>query len=207
MNNSERWLNWARRIQSIAQIGLEYAHNEYDVERNEKLIEIASEIMEHHTGESKNDIQKIYFNQKGYSTPKVDVRAAVVEDGKILLVKEKSDGKWALPGGWMDVGDTPAEAAVRETFEESGFNVEVKKIVGVYDANRASGPLELFHAVKIVYLCKLIDGEATPSFETTEVKFFPFDKLPVLSQNRTNQKHISDIKIHIEKSGSPTVFD
>ena len=135
------------------------------------------------------------------------MRAAIIKDEQILLVKESSDGKWAMPGGWMDVGDKPAEAAVREAYEESGFNVQVEKVIGVYDANRLSRPLDLFHAVKIVYLCRIINGKATTSFETTEVKFFNFNELPELSPNRTNHKHIADIKANLENPDVPTIFE
>ena len=112
-----------------------------------------------------------------------------------------------MPGGWMDVGDKPAEAAVREAFEESGFNVKPEKVVGIYDANRAPRPLELFHAVKIVFLCSIISGKATTSFETTEIKFFNLDDLPELSTNRTNQRHIADIKACLENPRIETFFE
>ena len=112
-----------------------------------------------------------------------------------------------MPGGWADVGDVPSEAAVREAWEESGFSVEPIKVVGVYDANRNPGPLEFFHAVKIVYLCKLLGGEAKVSSETSEVKFFSFEELPELSPNRTNMKHLSDIQKHLSDLSLPTEFD
>ena len=207
MNNPDKWLDWARRIQAIAQNQLEYSHSEYDIERGHKLTKIASEIIEQHTGQNSDEICEIYLDQKGYSTPRVDVRAAVIRDGLLLLVKESSDGKWAMPGGWMDVGDKPAEAAVREAYEESGFNVKVEKVIGVYDANRITRPLNLFHAVKIVYLCSIVDGKATTSFETTEVKFFDIDNLPELSPNRTNEQHIADIKAVLKNPEIPTVFE
>lgn len=207
MNKEIKWLEWARRIQAISQTGLEFAHNQYDIERNKKLVDIASEIIDHHSNLRSEEILEIFLNQKGYATPKLDVRTAVVKEDKLLLVKEISDGKWALPGGWADVGDVPSKAAVRETKEESGFNVEPIKVIGVYDANRNSGKLELFHAVKIIYLCKIIDGKPTPSFETPEVSFFDFGNLPPLSENRTNLRHIEHIKAHLQDSTHTTFFD
>lgn len=207
MNKNIKWLDWARRIQAISQTGLEFAHNEYDIERNKKLEKIAAEIISEHSNLGETEILQIFLNQKGYATPKVDVRTAIVKDEKLLLVKEVSDGKWAMPGGWADVGDIPSQAAIREAKEESGFDVEIIKVLGVYDANRKSGGLELFHAVKIVYLCKIIDGEATPSFETPEVKFFSINELPQLSENRTNIKHIDHIIAHLKDPNRPTDFD
>lgn len=207
MSDKIKLLDWARRIQAISQTGLEFANNEYDIERNKKLEKIAAEIISENSNLNTSELLNIFSNQKGYATPKVDVRTAIVKDDKILLVKEISDGKWAMPGGWADVGDVPSEAAIREAKEESGFDVEIIKVVGIYDANRNSGELELFHAVKIVYLCKIIDGKATPSFETPEVSFFDFNNLPPLSENRTNLRHIEHIKAHLKDSSHFTFFD
>lgn len=207
MSKEPKWLLWAREIQSLGQTGLAFASNNYEIERNKRIIELASEIISNHTNLDLEHTKKVLMSQPGYATPKVDVRAAVVEEGKILLVKEISDGKWAMPGGWADVGDVPSEAAVREAWEESGFSVEPIKVVGVYDANRNPGPLEFFHAVKIVYLCKLLGGEAKVSSETSEVKFFSFEELPELSPNRTNMKHLSDIQKHLSDLSLPTEFD
>jgi len=207
MNKEPKWLLWAREIQSLGQTGLAFASNNYEVERNKRIIELASEIIAEHTYLDLENTKKVFMNQPGYATPKVDVRAAVVHEKKILLVKEISDGKWAMPGGWADVGDIPSEAAVREAWEESGFIVKPLKVVGVYDANRNPGPLEFFHAVKIVYLCELTGGEASTSSETSDVRFFPFNELPELSPNRTNHKHLIDIQKHISDLNLPTFFD
>ncbi len=207
MNSEPKWLLWAREIQALGQTGLAFASNNYEIQRNKRILELASEIVAEYTNLDFTNTKKSLMNQPGYATPKVDVRAAVVHEKKILMVKEISDGKWAMPGGWADVGDIPSEAAVREAWEESGFNVEPLKVVGVYDANRNPGNLEFFHAVKIVYLCKLISGEATTSSETSEVKFFSFDELPELSTNRTNHKHINDIQKHVTDFERPTDFD
>ncbi|HET55703.1 MAG TPA: NUDIX domain-containing protein [Ignavibacteria bacterium] len=207
MSDKIKLLDWARRIQAISQTGLEFANNEYDIERNKKLEKIAAEIISENSNLNTSELLNIFSNQKGYATPKVDVRTAIVKVDKILLVKEISDGKWAMPGGWADVGDVPSEAAIREAKEESGFDVEIIKVVGVYDANRNSGELELFHAVKIVYLCKIIAGKPTPSFETPEVSFFDLNNLPPLSENRTNPRHIEHIKAHLSNPIQSTFFD
>jgi len=207
MGENNKWLDWARRIQAISQNELEYAKNEYDIERGNKLAALASEILSENSNQESEELLKIFLDQKGYATPRLDVRAAIIRDSKILLVKEATDGKWAMPGGWADVGDTPVEAAIREAKEESGFDVKPLKVIGVYDANRQSGPLELFQAVKIVYLCEIVSGEPSPSFETPEVRFFDLSELPELSHNRTNMKHIEHISAHLKDPTRITDFE
>lgn len=201
------WLAIAREIQQLAQTGLAFASNDYEKTRYERLTEIVSEIIESNTQLEKESVKKSLMNHPGYATPKIDVRAAVIEEGKILLVQETTDKLWAMPGGWADVGDIPSEVAIRETKEESGFDVIPKKVIGVYDANRLGGRLELFHAFKIVFLCELIGGDAKPSDETLDVKFFPLNELPAFSLNRTNMKHIEEIKLHLIDPNRKTYFD
>jgi len=123
-----RWLEWAREIQALSQTGITFAHNEYDVERNEKLAAIAAEIVDTYSQYEKENLVHDFLQQPGYATPKIDVRGAVVRDGAILLVKETMDGKWCMPGGWVDVGDAPASAVAREVWEESGFKVKPVKL-------------------------------------------------------------------------------
>ncbi len=208
MNNiSPKIMEWAREIQALAQTGLTYAPNHYEIERNKRLMEIASEMLSENSDLSREEVLDIFLQQQGYSTPKVDVRAAVIRDNKILLVKEISDGKWSMPGGWADVGDMPAKAAEREAKEESGFDVETKKVIGVFDANRNGRPMVFFHAVKIVYLCDIIGGKKNTSNETSDVQFFDFDNLPELSRNRTNFRHIEEIKLHLKNPERKTFFE
>jgi ADP-ribose pyrophosphatase YjhB (NUDIX family) len=202
-----KWLMIAREIQHLSQTGAAFAVTEYEKNRYKRLTEITAEIIEHHTDLEKESIQKVLMDHPGYATPKIDVRAAVIKDGKILLVQESTDQCWAMPGGWADVGNTPSEVAIRETKEESGFDVKPIKVIGVYDANRIGGRLELFHAFKIIFLCELISGEATPSDETLDVRFFDFNNLPPLSLNRTNEKHLNEIKLHLINPERKTFFD
>lgn len=202
-----KWLAIAREIQQLSQTGSAFAVTDYEKDRYKRLTEITAEIIEHHTILEKESLVKILMEQPGYATPKIDVRAAVVKDGKILLVQESTDNCWAMPGGWADVGDVPSEVASRECKEESGFDVKPIKVIGVYDANRVGGRLEFFHAFKIIFLCELLGGKATPSEETLDVKFFDFYKLPSLSLNRTNEKHINEIKLHLENPERKTYFD
>jgi ADP-ribose pyrophosphatase YjhB (NUDIX family) len=205
--NPPRWLEWAREIQAISQTGYHYAENEYQRERNRRLSEIAAEIISEYSHLAYTPLSEIFQAQIGYATPRVDVRGAVFQEGKLLLVRERQDGGWTMPGGWADVGDVPSEAAEREVWEEAGFRVKARKLVGVYDGNRLE-PLELFHAFKLVFLCELIEGTARPSSETSEVAFFSQHALPgILSGERTRPRHILDAFQSLKHPGCATVFD
>ncbi len=204
---SPKVLKWAREIQALAQTGLTYAPNHYEIERNKRLLEIVSEMLTENSELGKEEALSVFLRQQGYATPKVDVRAAVIKNNEILLVREISDGKWSMPGGWADVGDMPSEAAEREAKEESGFDVKAKKVIGVFDANRNGRPMVFFHAVKIVYLCEITGGKRSVSDETSDVQFFGFDNLPELSQNRTNKKHIDEIIKHLQHPERLTYFE
>ncbi len=205
--NTPQWLTWARAIQAISQIGLTYKKNHYDEENFNQLMDIAADMVAFHTQRTKEDLTENFLEQPGYATVKVDVRGAVVRDEKLLLVKERVDGKWTMPGGWADVGETPAESVAREVWEESGFKVKPTKIIAVLDANRQGRPLEFYHAFKIIFLCDILEGEATPSEETSEVDFFSFDDLPELSSNRTSLAHIKEIRAHIADPDRLAAFD
>jgi ADP-ribose pyrophosphatase YjhB (NUDIX family) len=202
-----RILEWAREIQALAQTGNHYATDDYQRERCRRLMEIAAEMIAGNIDVPFQSLLDSFRAQIGYATPKVDVRAAVFRDGKLLLVRERADGGWTMPGGWADVGDAPSLAAERETWEEAGFRVKARKVIGVYDANRL-GTLEVFHAFKIVFLCEVIDGEARPSKETSEVAFFAREEIPaVLSGERTHPRHIADAFASEENPDRATVFD
>jgi len=201
------WLSWAREIQAMGQTGLTYSATDYDTQRYQRLVEIAAEMVAHQTELAREPVLERFSIQPGYATAKVDVRGAVVQDGAILLVQERGDGRWCMPGGWADVGDMPSETVAREVLEESGYRVEPRKIVGVYDANRDGRPLEFFHAYKIVFLCDIVGGAPRLSNETAAVDFFDFDDLPPLSSSRTNERHLEDVRAHVEDQSRPAVFD
>jgi ADP-ribose pyrophosphatase YjhB (NUDIX family) len=206
-NMIPRWLEWAREIQALAQTGQTYALNDWQRQRYRRLMEISAEIINEHTHLPIEPILEGFVNQPGYATPKVDVRGAVFRDGKILLVREKIDGGWTMPGGWADVGDSPAKGAEREVWEESGFRVRARKVVGVYDANRAE-PMELYHAVKLVFLCDIISGEARTSDETTAVGFFGQDQIPQpFAGERTRARHIEHAFTAYADATVQTVFE
>ncbi len=204
--NSPKWMGWAQEIFSLSQSGLTYSQNPYDLERYKRLQEITAEIIASQSHLEKEAVLENFSMQAGYITPKIDVRGAVVRDGKILLIQERADDRWAMPGGWADLGDSPKSVAEREVWEESGFRVKAEKVVAVIDANRIE-PFEFYHAYKIIFLCTLLEGEARTSHETLAVDFFTPDQLPPLSLYRTNEDMIGEVFAHLENPDRPTAFD
>ena len=201
------WLDWARRLQAIAQSGLAYSPNQYDLERYEAVRDIAAEIMSHGSDSEVAPIRGLFASQSGYATPKLDVRAAVFRDGRILLVQEREDGRWTLPGGWADVGESPAEATVREVREESGYETRAVKLLAVYDRNRHGHPPIPFHAYKVFFQCELIGGEAASSHETAGVDWFPEDGLPEFSTTRVTAAQVHRFFAHYRNPQWPADFD
>lgn len=203
----ENWLKLAQKLQSIAQSGLYYSTNEFEIERYKMVMEIAEEMISMKTGFNKEEIHRLFISEAGHSTPKVDVRGVVFKDDKILLVKEKVDGKWTVPGGWADVGFSLSENAEREVFEESGFRVKAKKVLAVYDRNKQGHTPYIFHLYKIFFLCEITGGESKTSFETEDVGFFALDELPELSIGRVTRKQIERFFEHYKNPDLPTDFD
>jgi ADP-ribose pyrophosphatase YjhB (NUDIX family) len=201
------WLEWMQRLQAIAQTGLTYATDPYDVERYQQLRVIAAEIASAHSDAGFERISGLYADQAGYATPKVDVRGAVFRDDMILLVKERSDGGWTLPGGWADVGDSPGDAMVREIAEESGYLTRAVKLLACYDRNKHGHPPHAFHTYKLFFLCELIGGAAATSGETEAVDFFREDALPELSLTRVVPTQIARLFAHYRHPEWPTDFD
>jgi len=202
-----RWLVWAREIQALSQTGLHYSNDDYQRERNERLSEIAAEIISQYAEIDFPIIMNLFRGQVGYATPRVDVRGAAFHEGRLLLVKERMDGGWTMPGGWADVGDVPSDSVEREVLEEAGFHVTANKLIGVYDANRV-GPMEIFHAYKIVFLCEILGGNPKTSHETTEVAFFDYEQIPTpLSGERTKPRHIEDAFAAYNDPMKLAVFD
>jgi len=201
-----KWIKWAREIFSLSQTGLTYNKNEFDIERYKRLQEIAAEMIESQSELSKESVLESFSMQAGYATPKIDVRGAVVHEEKILLIQERMDERWSMPGGWADLGNAPASVAEREVWEESGYHVKAQKVVAVIDANRIE-PLEFYHAFKIIFLCELIDGEPRTSYETMAVDFFALDNLPPLSIYRTNEDMLQEVFAHVKNPNRLTYFD
>jgi ADP-ribose pyrophosphatase YjhB (NUDIX family) len=201
------WLEWSREIQALSQTGLAFAQTHHERVRYHRLLELASEMISNRTCLASDEILTTFQVQPGYATVKVDVRGAVVCGDRILLVREKADGRWAMPGGWADVGEYPSTMIAREIREESGYEAKPVRIVGVYDANRAGRPMEFFHAYKVVFLCELVGGTPKISDETLDVGFFPFDDLPPLSEHRTNMQHLREVLKHVADPTRPAAFD
>jgi ADP-ribose pyrophosphatase YjhB (NUDIX family) len=200
------WLDWAREIFSLSKAGLAYSQNEFDLERYKRLQEITAEMIASQGNLAKEAVLESFSMQAGYVTPKIDVRGAVVHDGKILLIQERADGRWSMPGGWADLGNAPASVAEREVWEESGYRVKAEKVVAVLDANRIE-PMEFYHAYKIIFLCKLLDGEPRTSHETLAVDFFDPNELPPLSLFRTNEAMLQEVFAHVKDPLRPAMFD
>lgn len=204
-----KWLDWAKQLQAIAQNGLAYYDgNHFDAERYAQIREIAAEIMAYSGNLEKSDLLKSFIDQKGYATPKVDIRGVVFRDEKILLVREISDGRWTLPGGWADANESPRESVIREVREESGYEVIPVKILAVYDRNKHPHfPQNIFHTYKIFILCSLCGGTATPSNETSEIGFYGENELPELSISRVTNNQIKRMFEHFRSGNLPTDFD
>jgi ADP-ribose pyrophosphatase YjhB (NUDIX family) len=191
------WLAAAQRLRAMAQTGLTYAEGRFDRERYEEMREMSHAMLAELLERSPAVIAQAFAVEQGYPTPKVDVRAAVFSEGRVLLVKEWADGAWTFPGGWADEPDSPRRAAEREVLEESGYIVRVTRLVAVKD-RRLHGyrPQHLGGVYKLIFLADLIGGEARVSSETTDVGFFAPDQLPPLSLSRTLAEDVQQALAH-----------
>jgi ADP-ribose pyrophosphatase YjhB (NUDIX family) len=203
-----KWLDWAKRLQALSQNGLTYAKDPFDRERYEQIRHIAAEMLAEKADAKIQDVLDLFSREKDYATPKVDVRGAVFKDGKILLVKERSDDKWALPGGWADVGESPSESVEREVREESGFHVKARRLAAVYDRGKhPHKPLMHYHIYKLFFLCEITGGRATTSSETEQVAFFEESDLPELSITKILPEQIAKMFDYYRHNELPTYFD
>ena len=206
--NHPRWLDWAQRLQAIAQTGLTYARDPFDTERYEAVRQIAAEIMAEGTGlDDCAPIVDLFKGETGYATPKIDVRAAVFDCDRLLLVREREDGGWTLPGGWADIGSSPSENALREVEEESGYRCEVVKLAAVYDRDRHGHPPIPYYTYKLFFLCRLTGGAAAASVETDGAAFFEEDAIPELSLTRVTTAQIRHMFDHLRHPEWPASFD
>jgi ADP-ribose pyrophosphatase YjhB (NUDIX family) len=205
-NKNLDWLKWMTEIQAIAQNGLTFSQNDFDKERYSRLRELAAELAAHCSENNLPEVENIFSLEKCYATPKLDVRSFITRHNKLLLVRERSDNLWTLPGGWADVNESPSEAAIRETREETGFNVSVIRLLALWDKLKHDHPPQWPHAYKCFFHCELLSGEATPNLEISEIDFFEIDKLPPLSTHRVTQKQLQQLYEHISHS-TQTLFD
>jgi ADP-ribose pyrophosphatase YjhB (NUDIX family) len=202
-----KWLDWAKQLQSIAQAGLTYSKDVYDLERFELIRNISVEIMSQHTVMEMTVIKDLFASEAGYATPKVDIRAVVFKENKILMVRENTDGNWSLPGGWADIGLTPSEVAVKEVKEETGFDVKAVKLLAVFDKKCHPHPPSPFHVYKMFIQCEIIGGQPMEGIETSAVGFFAENELPPLSIARNTKTQIEMAFKHLHNPQEPVYFD
>ncbi len=205
MNN--QWLDWAKQIQAIAQTGLTYTKDIYDQERYETLRKLSVDIIFNYSMVSKDRIQLAFASDTGYATPKTDIRGVVFRENKILMVREKSDGAWALPGGWADVGYSPFEVAVKEIKEETGFDAIPLRLLAVLDKKFHNHPPEPYHIYKMFIQCQIISGEAVGGVETSEARFFAENELPELSTERNTELQIRTMFEFLKDPNKYTICD
>jgi ADP-ribose pyrophosphatase YjhB (NUDIX family) len=212
-----KWLLWAAKLQAIAQSGITYATNPFEIDRYTQVRDLACEIMAAHSDADVDSVRAIFSGEKGYATPKVDVRGFVRREGEVLLIRERVDGLWSLPGGWADVNDSPSEAVVREIEEESGYRTRAVKLLALYDRNRHGHTPFPFHIYKLFFLCEPAGGDPSAgsaakspgpvSYETLDVGFFPLDRLPPLSTGRVTEAQIRRLSELAGDPNSATDFD
>ena len=201
------WLDWAIELQSIAQCGLAYTPNIYDKERFERLREISAEMLAEKTDIPVDKVKDLFCNEKGYQTPKLDTRAAIFKDGKILLVHE-NNGTWALPGGWVDVLESVGSNTIKEVKEETGLDVRNQKIIAIQDRNKHNTPSYAYGICKVFVLCELLGGEFKENTETTEIKYFSLDEVPQnLANEKTSMEQIEMCFRALNDSNWQTEFD
>ena len=202
------WLRWARGLQAIAQNGLAFATDAYDRERYEAVRKVAAEMMAAKSDTDTGSVLQLFARESGYATPKVDLRGAVFKDSRILLVREVSDGKWSLPGGWADVNDSPSANIIREITEESGFETRVRKLAAVLDRSRHPHvPVAPYHVYKMFFVCEITGGAPKPNHEIHDVGFFREDAIPELSLARVLPTQIERMFLHWRQPDLPTEFD
>ena len=188
-NISGQWMDWAVELQAIAQNGLTYGRDVYDLERYERVREIAAEIMSVYTDIPLETVKGVFCQEKGYQTPKLDTRAAVFKEGKILLVKEKA-GVWSLPGGWVDVNESIKNNTVKEVKEEAGLDVEAVRLIAIQDRNLHNKPLYAWSVCKVFMLCRVLGGRFQENSETVESGYFSREELPPLAEEKTTAQQV-----------------
>jgi ADP-ribose pyrophosphatase YjhB (NUDIX family) len=200
-------LEWARQVQAIAQNGLAFTHDPFDRERYTQLTELVALLLARELEMPIDAARALWSDEQGYATPKVDVRGGVFIESRVLLVRERSDGRWTLPGGWVDVNDAPSEAVAREILEESGYQARPVKLAALLDKNRHPHPAGVHHIYKLFFLCELTGGAAAVSAETDAAEFFPLQALPPLSTGRVLATQIERLYQHHLDPSLPTDFD
>ena len=189
-SNNTQWLDWAKELQFIAQSALAYCKDSFDIERFQRIREISAEILSTYSGLSVEKVKGLFCNENGFQTPKLDTRAAIFDDDKILLVHE-TNGTWSLPVGWVDALETIKSNTQKEVKEEAGLEVTASRLIAVQDRNKHNDPPYAYNVCKVFVLCEIIGGEFTANIETTETAYFALDELPVLAEEKTSKEQIA----------------
>lgn len=203
---NDNWLEWAVRLQALAQNGLAYDPAPFDRERYEEIRDIAVQMLEAPSGLPKDRVRELFAGEEGYQTPKIDTRAAIFKEDKVLLVQELN-GLWALPGGWCDVQESILSNTIKEVKEETGFEVKARRLVAVLDKGKNNQSNTAWRVIKHFVLCDYVSGHFIANSETLEVRYFALDQLPELSQNKTTEKQIQLCYQASKVEHWETVFD
>ena len=206
MDKHEPWLRWAVELQSIAQAGLFYGKDVFDTERYEQVREIAAEMVAHQSDIPLHKVKDLFCNETGYQTPKLDTRAAIFQNDKILLVQEKNR-TWSLPGGWVDVNLSVKENTVKEVKEEAGLDVTADFVIAIQDREKHNLPVYAYKICKIFVMCTAIGGAFTPNIETVESRYFGIGELPPLATEKNNQEQIQMCFDAYHSENWKTLFD
>lgn len=206
MNNNEKWLQWAVELQSLAQAGLFYGKDKFDIERFKRIRDISAEMISYKSQIPIDKVKDLFCNEIGYQTPKLDTRAAIFKDQKILLVKE-NNGTWSLPGGWVDVNVSVKENAIKEVKEEAGLDVSADFIIAVQDRDKHNLPVYAYKVCKIFILCSLKGGHFEKNIETLDSQYFAIDKLPKLALEKNNEEQIAMCFKAYNAKHWQTIFD
>lgn len=202
-----KWIDWVKQLQSIAQAGLTYSKDVYDIERFQQLRDISISMMSHYTKTDWEVVEKLFASETGYQTPKVDIRAVVFQNEKLLFVKEKSDRKWALPGGWADIGYTPTEVAAKEVLEETGYKVDYFRLLAIFDKEKHQPSPSATHIYKIFIGCEIVGGEKKLSIETEDIDFFSEHEIPDLSIARNTEWQIKEMFAFMKDRNKERILD
>lgn len=204
----EEWREAFKRLRAIAQTGLTYTRDPYDRERFEEIQGLSLRLLASLLDSAPEILESVYLPERGYPTPKIDVRAGVFRDGRILLVREASDGRWTLPGGWGDEHEAPRASVEREVVEESGFEVRAERLVAIKDRHlHPYTPKRLERIYKMFFLCEITGGAPATSLETDAVDFFEPEALPALSLGRTLPDDVALLVAYRDDPRRPTYCD
>lgn len=206
--SSTKISDYAKRLKAMSHLGLTYAKDEYDLERYRELEQISLEMMQEMTDVPLEKIKDYFSSEKEYITPKTDIRVVIFNDQKqLLLVKEKADGKWSLPGGWADIGFSPKEIAIKEAWEETGFHVKPVKLLAVLDKKCHPHPPQADYVYKLFIQCEILSGEKTKAFDILDIAFFDQNNIPKLSEDRVLPSQIDLMFQYLFDPQKPTVID